>query len=157
MIETYGKGRGEGKMWESVSLISETVEKELSTEAKKHLLRKIYCVMNGGHYNEEFAREDVGKMYYKDANGKTHYAPYFTDEKVATIYERVKGNIPAYNMWDFYVAMNMVASDNWCMLTRWFPDASEATMEKHFIEMTLNWLNDEDNPYGKEKIWKYLN
>lgn len=157
MIETYGKGRGEGKMWESVAVISDAVEKDMDADAKKHLMRKIYCVMSGGHYNEDFAREDVAKMHYKDANGKVHKAPYLTDEKVASVYEKVKGNIQAYNMWDFYVVMNMVIADNANLLTMWYPDASEATMEKHYIELALNWLNDDDNPYGKEKIWKYLN
>ena len=157
MIETYSKGKGEGKMWDSIAVISDAVEKDMTAEAKKHLMRKIYCVMSGGHYNEEFAKEDVAKMYFKDANGKAHHAPYFTDEQVAAIYEKVKGSIPAYNMWDFYVTLNMVDSDYKPMLMRWYPDASETTMEKHFIEIAMTWLNDEDNPYGKEKIWKYLN
>lgn len=157
MIETYGKGRGEGKMWESVAVISDAVEKDMDAEAKKRLMRKVYCVMSGGHYNEEFAHEDVAKMHYKDANGKEHKGPFLTEEKVASVYEKVKGNIPAYNMWDFYVVMNMVIADNKEKLSRWFPDASEATQEKHYIEEALNWLNDDDNPYGKEKPWKYLN
>ena len=157
MIETYGKGRGEGKMWESVAVISDAVEKDMDAEAKKRLMRKVYCVMSGGHYNEDFAKEDVAKMHYKDSNGKTHHAPYFTDEKVASVYEKVKGNISAYNMWDFYVVMNMVVSDYTNLLSLWHPDASETTREKHYIELALNWLNDDDNPYGKEKAWKYFN
>ena len=157
MIETYGKGRGEGKMWESVAVISDAVEKDMDAEAKKHLMRKVYCVMSGGHYNEEFAHEDVAKMHYKDANGKVHKAPFLTEEKVASVYEKVKANIPAYNMWDFYVVMNMVIADNANMLALWFPDATETQKEKHYIELALNWLNDDDNPYGKEKAWKYLN
>lgn len=157
MIETYGKGRGEGKMWESVAVISDAVEKDMDAEAKKRLMRKVYCVMSGGHYNEEFAHEDVAKMHYKDANGKVHKAPFLTEEKVASVYEKVKANIPAYNMWDFYVVMNMVIADNANMLALWFPDATETQKEKHYIELALNWLNDDDNPYGKEKAWKYLN
>lgn len=157
MIETYGKGRGEGKMWESVAVISDAVEKDMDAEAKKHLMRKVYCVMSGGHYNEEFTHEDVAKMHYKDANGKAHKAPFLTEEKVASVYEKVKANIPAYNMWDFYVVMNMVIADNANMLALWFPDATETQKEKHYIELALNWLNDDDNPYGKEKAWKYLN
>lgn len=157
MIETYGKGRGEGKMWESVAVISDAVEKDMDAEAKKHLMRKVYCVMSGGHYNEEFAHEDVAKMHYKDASGKVHKAPFLTEEKVASVYEKVKANIPAYNMWDFYVVMNMVIADNANMLALWFPDATETQKEKHYIELALNWLNDDDNPYGKEKAWKYFN
>lgn len=157
MIETYGKGRGEGKMWESVAVISDAVEKYMSSEAKHHLMREIYCVMSGGHYNEEFAKEDVAKMHYKDMAGVTHHAPFFTYEKVSEIYEKIRERIPSYNMWDFYVTLNMIESDYACLMKNWFPDASEEQKEKYYIELALNWLNDPDNPYGMEKIWKYLN
>lgn len=157
MIETYGKGRGEGKMWESVAVISDAVEHDMDAEARKRLMRKVYCVMSGGHYNEDFAKEDVAKMRYKDMNGKEHRAPYYTEEEVASVYEKVKGNISSYNMWDFYVVMNMVVSDYANILALWYPESSEANREKRYIELALNWLNDDDNPFGKEKIWKYMN
>ena len=157
MIETYGKGRGEGKMWESIAVISDAVEKNMDASARDALKRKIYCVMSGGHYNEEFAREDVAKMYYKDAEGKEHHAPFLTDEKIFDVYEQVKGNIPAYNKWDWYVVMNMVVADNYMLLKRWYPEASDEQITKHLVELALNWLNDEDNPFGKEKAWRYFN
>ena len=157
MIETYGKGRGEGKMWESVKVISEAVDHDMDEESKERLMRKIYCVMSGGHYNEEFAREDVAKMHYKDMDGKTHYGPYFTREKVASVYETVKDAIPEYNMWDFYVVMNMVKSDNCNLLSQWFPEATDTEREKRLIELAINWLSDDDSPMGKEKAWRYFN
>lgn len=157
MIETYGKGRGEGKMWESVAVISDAVEKDMDEESRERLMRKIYCVMSGGHYNQEFAEEDVAKMHYRDMDGKTHYGPFFTEEKVSSVYEQVRGNISEYNMWDFYVVMNMVKSDYCNLLSMWYPDATDTEREKRLVELALNWLNDEDNPYGKEKAWKYFN
>lgn len=157
MIETYGKGKGEGKMWESVAVISEAVEKEMGAEHRHRLMRKVYCVMSGGHYNEEFAREDVAKMCFADMSGKKHYGPYITEDKSEMVYNQIKGNIPEYNKWDWYVAMNMVISDNHNLLKRWYPDATEEQLEKHYVELALNWLEDEDSPYGMRKIWAYMN
>ena len=144
-------------MWESVAVISDAVEKDMDEESRERLMRKIYCVMSGGHYNQEFAEEDVARMHYKDLNGKAHYGPYFTEEKVASVYEQVRNTIPEYNMWDFYVVMNMVKSDYCNLLSMWYPDDTETEREKRLVELAMNWLNDEDNPYGKEKAWKYFN
>lgn len=30
-------------------------------------------------------------------------------------------------------------------------------IDNKIISMAINWLNDEDNPYGTEKIWGYMN
>ena len=147
MIETYGKGRGESKMWESVAVISDAVEKEMDEKAKDHLMRKVYCVMSGGHYNEEFAKEDVAKMYYTDMSGNKHYAPYFSPERINILYNNVH----------FCVTMNMIESDYAHLVSMWFPDASEEEKEKRYVELALNWLEDEDNPFGQDNVWKYFN
>ena len=157
MIEAYGRGKGEEKMWESIEVISDAVEKDMDEESRHRLMRKVYCVMSGGHYNEEFAREDVSRLCFADMSGRKHYGPYVTEEKAETIYNQVKGNIPHYNMWDWYVTLNMVMSDSSNLLHRWFPDLSDEQLEKHYVELALNWLDDEDNPYGMQKVWSYMN
>lgn len=114
--------------------------------------------MVGGHYNEEYAHCDVRKMYYVNRNGMKMSAPYWTDEQVAEVYNKVKNEIPgAYNMWDFYVTLNMTKSDNCNLFMRWWQGSSDAEREQRVVEMTVNWLCDDDNPYGDEKIWRYLN
>lgn len=30
-------------------------------------------------------------------------------------------------------------------------------IDTKIISMAINWLNDDDNPYGTEKIWGYMN
>ena len=35
--------------------------------------------------------------------------------------------------------------------------ASKDEKTKIIVEDTINYLNDEDNPFGSEKIWGYLN
>lgn len=152
----YGEGKGESMMWKTVRVISDHVEK-MSPEAQEDLMRDLYATMAEGHYDEHFAKEDVAKMYYTDEAGEKHYAPYWTDEQVKAVYDKVKGEIPHYNMWDFYVTLQMSKADNCPMLKKWFPNATPEEMDKYLVDMAVNWLNDDDNPYGNEKIWGYLN
>ena len=85
------------------------------------------------------------------------FANLMTKEQVADVYESVRSEIPEYNMWDFFVTLQMVKSDNCPMLKKWFPNATPEEMTQKFVAMAVNWLKDEDNPFGTEKIWKYLN
>ena len=156
-VKTYGKGKGEPMMWKSVAIISDSVEKNMPEDAKKELLRDIYREMSDGHYNEQFAHEDVSKMYYVGDNGDKHFAPYWTDAKIKDIYDSVQDEVEPYNMWDFYTTLNMIWSDNYMLLTRWFPDENDTELSEKAVEMAINWLNDEDNPFGRNKIWGYFN
>ena len=158
IIKTYGKGKGEDTMWRSVKAISDSLSEMLSPEDYSQLERTVYCTMAGGHYNEKYAHEDVRGMYYTDRNGRQVHAPYWTDEQVEQVYSKVEKSIPsAYNMWDFYVTLNMTKADNCNLFMRWWQSASDAERDERFIEMAVNWLCDEDNPFGDEKIWSYLN
>lgn len=157
IIKTNFSGHGEETMWESTKMISEAVEESMPEEAKHQLLLDIYELMCGGHYNEYFAKEAVAKMYYKDGGDKKSYAPYWTDSAMREVYDTVRSRIPEYNCWDFYVTMHMVASDNHALLMRWFPNETQEQREARYVDMSVNWLNDEDNPYGEGKIWHYLN
>ena len=62
-----------------------------------------------------------------------------------------------YTMWDFYVTMNMLMSDNYKLLEERYPNSSKDENTKIIVEYAVNYLNDEDNPFGSEKIWGYLN
>lgn len=156
LIKTYGTGKGEATMWKSVKVISDSVEKHMDEDARDELNRHIFAEMSGGHYDQHFAMEDVRCMYYTDESGEKHYAPYWTPEQVSGVYEKVKREIPEYNMWDFYVTLQMVKADNCPMLKRWFPEAPEEEMTQRVVELAVNWLKDEDWA-GSTKIWDYLN
>lgn len=157
-IKKYGEGKGEAMMWKSVEIISDALDKHMDEATRTALTRRLYGEMAGGHYDEAFAKEDVKKMYYTDSDGQKKYAPYWTDEQVREVYNSVKAEVPkAYNFWDFYVALQMIKSDNCPLMRKWFPDATPEDMNKKFVDLTLNWLKDEDNPFGSEKVWGYLN
>lgn len=144
-------------MWESVRMLSETLQEKLTKEEYADVERDMYYSMVGGHYNEQYAHEDVAQMYY-ERDGKKWYAPYWTDQQVEQVYNNVRDKIPSeYNMWDFYVALNMVKSDNCNLFRHWWQGAEDTEIEKKVVEATVNYLDDPDNPYGTEKVWCYLN
>ena len=157
LIRKYSSGKGEDSMWKAVSAISNSVDENYSTEQKQHLMRSIYHIMSDGHYNEVFAKEDIEKMYYIDESGDTHYGPYWTDDALRSAYDTIKNKIPGYNVWDFSVVMSMLKSDMCVLLHKWFPNATPEDITTRIVELSVNWLNDDDDPYGGEKIWKYFN
>lgn len=158
LIRDNGTGKGEDMMWRTLGIVSEHIESGMDEKHKDALLRDLYGEMSSGHYNEEYAKEDVSRMYYEDNAGKKHYAPYWNDDDIRQVYDLVKRNIPAeYNFWDFYVTLNMIKSDNCSIVKGWFPQESDEEHTKRIIALTVNWLNDADNPYGTEKTWGYLN
>ena len=155
MTKMYSAGKGEGTMWESIKVISKAVEESFPQDKKEKLMRDVYNIMSTGHYNEDFAKEDIAKMYYEDKNGNKHQAPYWPEDAVRSIYDEYSDDISDYNFWDFAVTMNMIKSDNWCMLSRWFPGSTDGDMNEKIAEMSVNWLKDEDWP-TKTKIWDYV-
>ena len=158
LTKKYGEGKGESMMWKAIAIASDALDRSMDTGAKDRVLREIYGEMSGCHYNEEFAKEDVAKMYYEDASGNKRKAPYWTDEQVGEVYSAIRDRIPSeYNIWDFYVTLNMIKSDYCVVLKDWFPEAGPDDMEGKLVELAINWLNDDDNPYGNAKIWRYLN
>jgi hypothetical protein len=60
-------------------------------------------------------------------------------------------------MWDFYVTVQMNHSDNINLINQWFNNISKEELNDKIIDMSINWLNDEDNPFGDHKIWGYFN
>lgn len=157
LIRKYGKNKGEDVMWQSTQMISDTLEKHLDKDELLKVKKEAYAMMNGGHYNKEFAEEQISKMYYIGTEGARRNAPYWTEEEVSRVYESVRGSIPEYNMYDFMVTLNMIKSDNCQLVKKWFPNEGKEERTQRFIDMAVNWLRDEDNPYGTEKIWGYFN
>jgi len=157
LMKTRGTGKGEDAMWKSISAISDAVETYLDETSKNELLSEIYGIMSGGHYDENYAVACVSKMYYRDENGNKHSAPYWSEPQVRAVYEKVAKRIPgAYTFWDFYVTLNMIASDNWPVIQKWFPGADEQAKTEKAVDLAVAWLDDPDNPYGDSKTWDYL-
>lgn len=157
MTKMYGEGKGEATMWDAIRAISQAVEADMPEEARNRLKREMYEMMNGQHFDEFYAREAVAKMYYVDSAGDQHMAPYWTETAVKDIYDQVRQSIRPYNFWDFYVTLNMIASDNHSLVEQWFPDESGPERDRRFVSMAVNWLKDPDAKNADSKIWCYYN
>ena len=150
-------GEGSDKMWCTTKILSDAIEQYVPDKQRDVIKSKVYYSTFGGHFNRDFANDVISKFYYMDLNGIKHCAPYWTESEVKSIYEGIKRKMPAYNFYDFEVTLNMIKSDNCNKLKKWFPDDSDEELMEKIVEETVNYLNDEDNPYGTEKIWRYLN
>jgi len=157
LTKKYSSGKGESVMWTTLEIVSDVVDEYVPEEAKDSLMRRVYGEIAGMHYNEEYAKADVKKMYYKDSQGNKHYGPYWTDDEIASVWDKVKGDVNGYNRWDMYVTMNMIKSDNCRLLDKWFPDEKKEERDRRLVDLSLNWLKDEDNPFGDGKVWCYIN
>lgn len=152
LIEKYGKGKGETVMWETTRLVSDFIKpmKEVNKKEYWNLMREVYCLMSGAHYNECFAREDVSKMYHKNSKGETIKGEHWNINQVTAA---IKGmNIPSVaNIWDVYVALNANWHDKEVLFTEWFNELAD----KRIIEDAINfYFHDEDA--GEGKIWYYM-
>ena len=151
------KGEGSEKMWKITQLLSDTIDSYIPEDKKEHLMTTIHYSINGGHFDKEFADKAISRFYYIDPQGVKHDAPYWSESEVKEIYDRIKGVIKSYNFYDFEVTLNMIKSDNCNKLKRWFPNDSPEQLKERLIEEAINYLDDNDNPFGTEKIWGYLN
>lgn len=161
LVKKHGKGKGETVMWESTRLMSDALKpmKETNPEGYWKLIRQMYVLLCGPHFDEDFGQWQIEQMHFTDKTGHKHNAPYWTCEQMKSVYEANKAKLKstAYTLWDFAVVMNMVKSDNWCLFRSWWPEADESVLDTKVIEATINWLNDEDSPHKDCKAWYYFN
>ena len=155
LIKKHSAGKGEDIMWKSTEIISDAIDRSMPELAKKHLINDLYGLMSGGHYDECMAREDVEKMYFLDEAGKEHYGPFYSDKETAALYNSIQMEIPDYNEWDFFVVMNMIASDSRGFIMKWYPNYTAEERTEKYIDMAVAWLKDKDWP-TTDKIWAYL-
>lgn len=167
LIKTHSVGKDPKAMEGITDIIGDFLKNNVSEDAYCTLYKDIYSELVGGHYNKEFADEQIAKMYYTGTAGEKHFAPYWTENEAKDIYEKVRAKIPTeYNFYDFEVVLNMAKSDYCPLLQKWHKEilpsetdesASEKWCNAKFIDLAVNWLNDPDNPFGKEKAWEYFN
>lgn len=148
LVQKYGKGQGEAKMWASVAVLSEALEPMKETDKENYwcILRKMYGVMSDGHYNEEFAMYDVSMIEYTGRNGEKKRGGYWSADQVE---EATRGfRFPSgVNKWDKFVAFNLMYSD----LCRKMDDAQVLDAAYLF------YFADEDWPGGSgTKVWDYV-
>lgn len=148
IIKKYGNNES------TLDLLCEELKHHVPEEEFELLAKEIYESAQGPHFDEDFAKCQVSKMYYEE-DGVKHFGPYWND--ITPLYVMAKKKLAyPYNKWDFMVTLNMIKSDNYVLLREWFPEADEKEIQNKIVELAVNWLNDEDNPYGDSKVWGYF-
>lgn len=162
MVEQAKKAgvTNEKTMWESIESFSELLEelKESHPDLYWDFMRKQHGIMYNGHYDEAFAMWQIEQMYYKDKTGEKHHSPRWSRQQYKIAYDMNKLRLrnQAINMWDFAVALEMIASDNHCLYKTWWPDINDVELDKKFIDAAVNYLNDDDD-LDEGKIWDRFN
>lgn len=151
LIQAYNNG-SEESMYKSVKVISDFIDDKLSDDDKNCLKRCVYGIVSNGHYNKEFAQEDIDKMKMSDGSDIK-----FIGLDVAKSWFNQSNVNSAYNVYDFWVTCNMLLTDDYGMLKKWFPNYTDDQIMEKVHESAINWLNDDDNPFGTSKIWCYFN
>lgn len=141
-------------------VLADAVDKsDLSADDKLCIYKCVYTVLNGQHYNEDLAKEQISKFWYTDKKGRKHSAPYWTEDKARELYETAQNEIPSsYNFYDFWVTLEMIKSDYENLLHEWLDTGDSTDIdESYYVKLAVNWLDDDDNPFGDSKIWGYFN
>lgn len=144
--------QSEDQMWKTVKKISDFLDDKLSDEDKNCLNRCVYGILSKGHYNEQFAKEDIDNMKMSDGSDIK-----FIGLDIANVWFGEERLPSEYNVYDFWVTCNMLLTDNYGMLKSWFPNDTDDQIMQKVRQSAVNWLNDEDNPFGTSKIWCYFN
>lgn len=151
LIEKHGKGKGEAVMWETARLVSDFIKPMKNANKKEywHLMRQVYGLMSGCHYNEEFAMWDVSQIEYTDKGGKPHKGAYWSCEQVE---ESTKGmTFPnGTTKWDVFVAMNLAKSD----FCKKFDDEQILQIGYLFFFADEDW--SENGKGSSTKVWDYI-
>lgn len=147
MVEHAVKnGADESRMWKAVDVVDSMlckIKHEHPEEYSKYM-RKLTEAMNGCHYNEELAREDVNKMFHTDSKNVKHYGQHWGAADIETATEGLP--FPSgTTLWDKYVAYNAA----WHDFTNEFDDGQVLSIAY------LLFFKDEDFMSGG-KIWKYM-
>lgn len=148
MIEEARKtGRAnEEAMWRSVENVEELLEeiKEHHPDMYHHFIRKEHEVLNGPHFDCQFAKYTVEGLEYTDAEGVRQTGAHWTPEQVEAAWAR-KAFKPGTTPWDKYVGANAMYAD----LCKEFSD------EEVLKAAYLFFFADEDWG-GDGKVWQYF-
>ncbi len=151
LIEKYGKGKGEAVMWEITKMVSDFIKPMKETNKKEYwnLMREVYGLMSGGHYNDEFAMHDVSQIEYTDKEGKSHTGAYWTCEQIE---EATKGMAfpSGVTKYDKFVAFNLAYSD----FCKKFDDADILKIGYLFFFADEDW--SADGKGSATKTWDYV-
>ena len=149
LIEKYGKGASNEKMQKLTMILSDFLAPMKTTNKEKYwcLMRKVFGMLNDGHYDEDFAKHDVSQIEYTDKQGAKRHGAYWTLEQAEEAMKKVQ--LPSdVNKYDWWVALSST-----------YADMCKVLDDEQIIKATCAfWFKDED--WGKDgksttKIFDY--
>ena len=139
-------GADEKQMWKSVSLVADMMDyiKESAPDKYDCFLRKFNETLNGKHYTEEFAKQDVSQLHYTGRDGNEHHGAHWTVDEIETATAGM--TFPnGTTKWDKYVSYNAAYAD----FCKSFTDEDVLRIAYDFYFADEDWK-------GSGKIWTYM-
>nr|WP_293486169.1 hypothetical protein [Prevotella sp.] len=154
-VEKYQQDMTPEQMLSIAKAIGKYLSCKLSDAEVHHLCAMVHGVLSEEHFDKYFADDAISKMWYEDADGTKHKAPFFTKEEVKEIFDKHKDDISDYTIHDLAVTMNLLRSDHHVLLERYSEDAEE--LKEMVVLMAIEYLQDPDSLYPTSKIWHNIN
>jgi hypothetical protein len=137
----------------------EKYQQELTPEqmlaVAKAVGKYLSCKLSEEHFDKHFADDAISKMWYEDADGTKHMAPFFSDDEIREAFDKHQDDISDYTIHDLAVTMNLLRSDHHLLLERFSKDSDE--LKEMVVLMAIEYLQDPDCLYPTSKIWHTIN
>ena len=154
-VESYQQEMTPEQMLSIAKAMGKYLSYKLSDVEVHHLCAMVYGVLSEEHFDKHFADDAISKMWYEDADGNKHMAPFFTEEEIREAFDKHQDDISDYNIHDLAVTMNLLRSDHHLLLERYSKDNDE--MKEMVVLMAIEYLQDPDSLHPTSKIWHTIN
>jgi hypothetical protein len=146
LIDTAMRGGDSKVIAESEELVEKAFDylKEHDEQYYHCLVREMHEIVNGPHYDEVFAEEDVAKLRYTDAAGNEHKGPHWTKAQITSAtsaFDFPKGTTDC----DKYVAFNAA-----------YADFSKKFTEAQILDIAYLFFFKDEDWKGSGKVWSYM-
>lgn len=111
-----------------------------------------YWVDRKEHFDELSARASIAQMYYYTSDTERVFGAFIDYDTAKKEYEKVKDEIPDYNVWDFSVTINMMYKNYTDSVRKW--TSGKEKLVDRMTELSVCFLSDEKTD---GKIWWYMN
>ena len=117
-VEKYQQELTPEQMLSIAKAIGKCLSYKLSDDEVHHLCSMVYGVLSEEHFDKHFADDAISKMWYEDADGIKHMAPFFSDDEIKDSFYKHQDDISDYTIHDLAVTMNLMRSDHHVLLAR---------------------------------------
>ena len=154
-VEKYQQELTPEQMLAVAKAVGKYLSCKLSDVEEHHLCAMVYGVLSEEHFDKHFADDAISKMWYEDADGTKHMAPFFSDNEIREAFDKHQDDISNYTIYDLAVTMNLLRSDHHLLLERFSKDADE--LKEMVVLMAIEYLQDPDCLHPTSKIWHTIN